>query len=59
MEARLEQQPDLHLRRVQIRSWESDVARQYRIKSLPYLKLYGAAGDLIADGTREVLQAIR
>ena len=38
------------VRKVDVVSWESEVARQFRIRSLPHLKLYDPDGRLVAEG---------
>jgi hypothetical protein len=58
LEALVKDTEDLHLRRVDIDSWQSPVARQHRIARLPYLQMY-EGGRLIADGTDAVLGRAR
>jgi thiol-disulfide isomerase/thioredoxin len=41
--------PDLAVRKINIVSWDSPVARQYGITVLPHLKLYGPHGELLAE----------
>jgi thiol-disulfide isomerase/thioredoxin len=40
----------LALRKVDIINWDSAVARQYRLSSIPYLVLYGPDGNRLAAG---------
>jgi hypothetical protein len=40
----------LAVRKVDVIDWDSPVARQYRIQSLPHLKLFGPDGRLLAAG---------
>lgn len=40
----------LAVRKVDIIDWDSPVARQYRLSSIPHLKLYGGDGELLAEG---------
>jgi len=40
----------LALRKVDIINWDSEVARQYRLSSIPYMELYGPDGSRIAAG---------
>jgi hypothetical protein len=54
LEALVRNDAQLRLRRVDIKSWDSAVARQYNIRSIPHLRLY-QNGILIAEGTRTVL----
>lgn len=54
----MRERDDLHLRRIDINSWQSPVARQHRIGRLPYLQLY-ENGRLIADGTDAVMGRAR
>jgi len=49
---------DLHLRRIDIVSWDSPVAKQHRIARLPYLRMY-EGGKIVADGTEAVLGRAR
>lgn len=43
--------PDrLALRKIDVIDWDSPVARQHRISSLPHLALFGVDGSLLADG---------
>ncbi len=44
----------MRLRKVDVESWNSPVAQQYRIRSLPTLWLY-EDGQRVATDTREVL----
>jgi thioredoxin 1 len=49
-----EQFPErLAVRKVDVIDWNSPVARQHRIGSLPYLVLYGPDGNRLADGDVE------
>jgi len=55
LEPRLRQLADRHpdqlaLRKVDIVRWSSPVAKQYAIRSVPHLKLYGIDGRLLAEG---------
>lgn len=43
----------LAVRKLDVIDWESPVARQYRISSLPHFMLYGPDGALIAAGDTE------
>ncbi len=45
-----EHENELALRKVDIVNWSSPVAGQYRIHSIPHLKLFGPGGDLVAEG---------
>lgn len=54
----MKEREDLHLRRIDIGSWQSPVARQHRIARLPYLQLY-EGGRLVADGTEAVMGRAR
>lgn len=45
------------LRRVDIKSWDSSVARKYGIRSIPHLMLF-ERGQLIAEGGPEILSQI-
>lgn len=58
MEAYVNTHPDVHVRRVDVVSWTSAVAVQHAIRRLPHLLLYDANGKLLAEGTREVLDAL-
>jgi thiol-disulfide isomerase/thioredoxin len=40
----------LAVRKVDIINWDSAVSRQYRVASVPYLVLYGPAGERLAAG---------
>lgn len=40
----------LAVRKVDVIDWESPVARQYRIQSIPHFVLYGPDGELLAAG---------
>lgn len=57
LEALIKARPDLALVKVDINrpgmqsiDWQSPVSRQYRLESIPHLKVYGADGKLIAEG---------
>jgi thiol-disulfide isomerase/thioredoxin len=46
--------PDtLAVREVDVIDWDSPVARQYGISVLPFLKLYGPTGEMLAEGDAE------
>ncbi len=50
---------ELAVRKVDVIDWESPVARQYRIDSLPHFKLYGPNGELLAAGdTQRVFEVL-
>jgi thioredoxin-related protein len=38
---------------VDIKEWESPVASQYNIRSVPSFKIYDSSGVLITEGSRE------
>jgi thiol-disulfide isomerase/thioredoxin len=47
------------LRKVDIVNWQSEVTSQFRIRSIPHLKLYGPDGGLISQGdATPVLRAL-
>jgi thiol-disulfide isomerase/thioredoxin len=50
--------PALAIRKINVLSWDSPVARQHQVTALPRLLLYGPQGDLIAEG-EAVLPALR
>ena len=41
---------NLAIRKVDIINWDSDVAAQYRLRSIPHLKLFDENGQLLAEG---------
>jgi thiol-disulfide isomerase/thioredoxin len=43
-------EPRLAIRKVNILSWDSPVARQFGLQALPHLILYGPGGERIAEG---------
>ena len=57
MEALTRRRPDVRLRRIDVESWDSPVARHYRVRSLPLLWLY-RDGVLVTRGTRDVIGEI-
>lgn len=57
LEALLQKRPDLTVVKVDINrpgrqgiDWQSPVARQFSLQSIPHLKLYGPDGQLISEG---------
>lgn len=42
--------PDLALLKVDIVNGESQVTRQFRLQSIPYVQIYDKSGTLIASG---------
>jgi thiol-disulfide isomerase/thioredoxin len=50
--------PALAIRKINVLSWDSPVARQHRVTALPRLLLYSPQGELIAEG-EAVLEALR
>jgi thiol-disulfide isomerase/thioredoxin len=50
--------PALAIRKINVLSWDSPVARQHKVTALPRLLLYDPRGELIAEGER-VLEALR
>ena len=57
MEAWVEKNKTIRLRQIDVRSWDSDVARQFKIRRLPTLMLYDGT-DLISDDTKDVLEIL-
>ncbi|MBI4612021.1 MAG: hypothetical protein HY720_00260 [Planctomycetes bacterium] len=55
MEAEAKGKKTVVVRKIDIVKWESDVARQHRIRSIPHLVLYDASGNKVSEGqgTRE------
>jgi len=53
LEALAKNRDDVKLRKVDIMSWDSEVARQHSIRRLPTLWLY-EDGELIADDSEAV-----
>jgi len=48
----------VRLRRVNVASWDSDVAEQFGIRRLPTLHLYDGQ-KLLSEETREVLEILQ
>lgn len=44
-------EPDVYLRKVDIVDWESAVARQHGIRSVPSVRVYGPDGKQVGQGT--------
>ncbi len=44
------------LRRINIKDWESPVAKQYEIKSLPHLIMFDKKGKQVAEGRDQVVR---
>jgi hypothetical protein len=57
LEALVNKTDGVSLRRVDIVSWDSAVARKYKIRSIPHLMLFDR-GKLIAEGGPELLSQI-
>jgi hypothetical protein len=55
----VQQNPKFALLKVDIKSWKSPVAAQFSIKSVPYLQLYDVNGNLVAEGTNNVLKYLK
>jgi hypothetical protein len=47
---------DIQVEFIDIKEWESPVAKQYGITSVPYFKIYDGDGKLITEGGREGFQ---
>jgi hypothetical protein len=47
----------VRLRRIDIESWDSPVAKLYGVRSLPLLWLY-RDGEVVARGTRDVVDEL-
>ena len=47
----------VNLRRIDIRDWDSPVAKQHKINSVPRLVLYDG-DELLSDDTQEVISMI-
>ena len=58
LEALVQSDPTLSLRRIEIPGWNAAVVKQYHVTSLPHLLLY-EDGRQVASGTRRVLEALR
>ncbi len=54
MEGKIRELGSVNLRRIDIRDWDSPVAQQHGINSIPRLMLY-AGDELLSEDTREVL----
>jgi len=59
LEALVKRRSDVTLRRVDIGSWDSPVARQFGVKRLPDLLLYDSDGRMVERGTEAVLARLR
>ena len=57
MEAWVEENKTIRLRRIDVVNWNSEVARQLEIRRLPTLMLYDGT-DLISDDKQEVLDIL-
>jgi thiol-disulfide isomerase/thioredoxin len=58
LEPRLDRLAELHpdrlaIRKIDVIDWDSPVNRQYRISSLPHLKLFGPNGELVVEGSAD------
>ncbi len=52
----LETRQDIHLFKVDILDWESEVAQQFSIVRLPHMQLYDDEGKLISAGEKAEVQ---
>ena len=41
--------PDIDLVKIDIERWGSDVAKQFNIRSIPYIRIYDGKGKLMGD----------
>jgi hypothetical protein len=57
LEAWVDKNKTIRLRQIDVRSWDSDVSRQFGISRLPTLMLYDGP-DLISDDTKEILEIL-
>jgi hypothetical protein len=57
LEALTRKRSDVRLRRIDIESWGSPVAKLYGVRSLPLLWLY-RDGEVVARGTRDVVDEL-
>jgi thioredoxin-like negative regulator of GroEL len=57
LEAQVNKSDGVSLRRVDIASWDSAVARKYKIRSIPHLMIF-ERGKLIAEGGPELISQI-
>jgi thioredoxin-like negative regulator of GroEL len=51
IEARVNNDPDLFLRKINIVSWTSPVSKQYGIRSIPYIQVYDGRGNEVGHLT--------
>ena len=58
MEAQVRKADGIKLRKIDIKDWYSDVAKQYEIRSIPALWLYDGR-ELVSKDRREVLRLIQ
>ena len=58
MEALTHSKTNLKLRRIDIKTWRSEVASQFGIRRLPTLWLYDGTTKVSSD-TRDVLEQVR
>lgn len=58
LEALIQKLGTVRLRKIDVVSWDSEVARQFRIRRLPTLHLYDGS-RLVTDDKRRILQTLR
>ena len=57
MEALVEERGDVRLRKIDIASWDSPVARQHGIQRIPKVALYDGT-KLVSESPREVFELL-
>ena len=51
--------PDIALRKIDIINWESPVAKQYKVQSIPRIEIYNRAGKLVGTAGSSAEQVCR
>jgi thiol-disulfide isomerase/thioredoxin len=59
LEALTKENPDIFLRKVDIVNWDSDVAKQYDLHSIPNVRVYDRKGKQVGDATHDMADIVK
>ncbi len=54
-----EQHPDIVVRKVDIVNWKSPVAKQWKLRSIPNMRVYDKNGRMVGEPTHDLKQIVR
>lgn len=59
LERLVAENPDVYLRQIDIVNWQSDVASQYQLNSIPNVRVFDGQGRMVGDPTHSFEEVVR